>query len=337
VSGLELRSARFRAEREEGWTRLERLLARAEARGARELTDEELVAIPALYRAALSSLSTARAISLDQGVIAYLEALCARAYFFVYGTRASLPERLARFFRRDWPAAVRALWPETAVALAALALGALLAFTLVGQDPEWFYAAIPEQMAGDRTPETSTADLRKTLYGEDESGEEALGAFAAFLFTHNAQIAILAFALGFAFGVPSLLLLVFNGATLGAFVQLFVSRGLGMEVGGWLLIHGVTELFAVALAGAAGMSIGRALAYPGRRSRLEAAAAAGRRAGLVAAGCVVMLAVAGLLEGFGRQLITSDLARYAVAATTAVFWAAYFYKPPRLAPAKADG
>ena len=44
-------------------------------------------------------------------------------------------------------------------------------------------------------------------------------------------------------------------------------------------------------------------------------------------GVVVMLGVAGLLEGFARQLIKDDLVRYAVAATTLVVWAAYFYLP----------
>lgn len=327
---LELRSTRFRAERQEAWLRLERLLGRAERGGARELTDDELVSIPALYRSALSSLNTARAISLDQALIDYLEALCARAYVFVYGARARLGERVGRFFAHDWPAAVRALWPETLVAALAMLLGAALSYSLVSADPEWFYSVIPAEMAQGRTPAASTQELRATLYGqEDEEGRTGLGVFAAFLFTHNAQIAIGAFALGFAFGAPSVLLLVFNGAVLGAFVQLFVSRGLGGDVGGWLLIHGVTELWAVTLAGAAGMSIGRALAYPGRRTRLEAAADAGRRAGVVIAGVVVMLAVAGLLEGVGRQVVTSTPLRYAVAAATAVFWGAYFFRPGR--------
>jgi len=38
-----------------------------------------------------------------------------------------------------------------------------------------------------------------------------------------------------------------------------------------------------------------------------------------------MLMFAGLLEGFGRQLITNTLVRYAIAAATAVIWAVYFY------------
>jgi uncharacterized membrane protein SpoIIM required for sporulation len=42
-------------------------------------------------------------------------------------------------------------------------------------------------------------------------------------------------------------------------------------------------------------------------------------------GVVVMLLLAGLLEGFGRQLIADTGARYAVAATTAVLWGLYFY------------
>jgi uncharacterized membrane protein SpoIIM required for sporulation len=91
----------------------------------------------------------------------------------------------------------------------------------------------------------------------------------------------------------------------------------------------VTELWAVALAGGAGLSIGRALAYPGRRTRVQAAADAGRRAGTVVAGCVVMLAVAGLLEGVGRQIVTSDGLRYAIATATALFWGAYFFRPAR--------
>jgi uncharacterized membrane protein SpoIIM required for sporulation len=46
------------------------------------------------------------------------------------------------------------------------------------------------------------------------------------------------------------------------------------------------------------------------------------------AGVVVMLFVAGLLEGFGRQLITDDLARYAIAGASALAWGGYFYARP---------
>lgn len=323
-SGL-LKSQRFRQAREDDWRRLERLMDKAEKGSASKLTDAEILAVPVLYRSTLSALSVARETSLDQGLIDYLETLSARAYFFVYGSRATIQDRLVAFFRTDWPAAVRGLWRETLISAALMLLGALVAGWLVMHEPEWFYAFVPADLSGGRDPAASTETLRATLDGAD--GAQGLSAFAAYLFTHNAQVALLAFALGFALCLPTGLLILYNGATLGAFFALFASRGLGFELGGWLLIHGVTELFAVILAGAAGLRIGWAVAFPGQERRLDAAVAAGRTAGIAMGGVVVMLMFAGLLEGFGRQLIVDTGLRYAVAAATALIWGLYFYAP----------
>nr|WP_228763665.1 stage II sporulation protein M [Brevundimonas sp. SPF441] len=320
-----LKSQRFRQAREDDWRRLERLMDKAEKGSASKLTDEDILAVPVLYRSTLSALSVARETSLDQGLIEYLETLSARAYFFVYGSRATIQDRLVAFFRTDWPAAVRGLWRETLVAAALMLLGALVGAWLVMHEPEWFYAFVPADLSGGRDPAASTETLRATLDGAD--GAQGLSAFAAYLFTHNAQVALLAFALGFALCLPTGLLILYNGATLGAFFALFASRGLGFELGGWLLIHGVTELFAVILAGAAGLRIGWAVAFPGQRRRLDAAVEAGRTAGIAMGGVVVMLMFAGLLEGFGRQLIVDTGLRYAVAAATALIWGLYFYAP----------
>ncbi|MEO1473939.1 MAG: stage II sporulation protein M, partial [Pseudomonadota bacterium] len=101
-----LRSYRFREEREADWHKLDRIVTRAERSGVAALSDDDMTALPRLYRQAVSSLSVARSISLDQNVIGYLESLCTRAYFFVYGARTTLLERIATFFRSDWPAAV---------------------------------------------------------------------------------------------------------------------------------------------------------------------------------------------------------------------------------------
>jgi uncharacterized membrane protein SpoIIM required for sporulation len=334
---LRLKSYRFRAEREADWRRLEALLARAEGRGAAALSDEQLLAAPVLYRAALSSLSVARATSLDQGLIDYLESLCARAYFFVYGARSTLFQRLGRFFASDWPTAVRSLWRETLVSVGLTAVGAVAAFFLALQDPDWFAAFVPEGLAQGRGPGASTAALRATLFDTGQAHRHDLSVFATFLFTHNAGIAIFAFALGFALCVPTALLITYNGCMLGAFVALFVSHGLGVEAGGWLMIHGVSEIFAICLAGAAGFRIGSATAFPGERTRLEAASAAGRQAGVVMGGVVVMLFCAGALEGVGRQVIQSTAIRYAIAAATAGLWLAYFYLPRTQGPADGRG
>ena len=315
----------FRAAREAEWRRLEEIVVRAEKGSLRKLPDEELLALPVLYRGALSSLSVARETSLDLELVTYLEGLCARAYFFVYGVRSSPGGRLAAFFAHDWPAAVRAIGRETLASLLLTFIGALAGYLLVASDPAWFGAFVPEDLAGGRDFNASAESLRNTLY--HDQGASGLGFFATYLFTHNSQVAVLAFALGFAFGVPTVLLLIYNGTMLGAFLALFASHGLGFELGGWLIIHGSTEIFAIVLAGAAGLKIGWAVVFPGEAGRLDAAARAGRTAALVMGGVVVMLLAAGLLEGFGRQLITLDAARYLVGSILLLFWLAYFYVP----------
>ena len=327
MSELVLKSQRFRQEREADWKRLESLLALLEAGKRRALSADDVIALPVLYRATLSSLSVARSISLDRNLVDYLESLSTRAYFFVYGNRTTLGERLAGFFLRDWPQAVRTLWRETLVSAALTILGAIVALQVTLQKPAFFYVFVPRALAGGRGPRSSTAELAQTIF--DPQHGKALGFFASFLFTHNAQIAILAFALGFACCLPAAFLMFYNGLMLGAFVAIFYTHGLLVPFGGWTLIHGVTELFAVTLAGAAGIRIGWRLAFPGEKSRLTAAADAGRIGAIVMGGVLVMLGFAGLLEGFGRQLITNTGLRYGIGFATAVIWGAYFYYPRR--------
>jgi uncharacterized membrane protein SpoIIM required for sporulation len=182
---------------------------------------------------------------------------------------------------------------------------------------------VPAGLSEGRDPDASTEALRKVLF--ESPDPNSLTFFSSFLFTHNAEIALLSFALGFACCLPTVFLLVSNGFMVGALLAVYTQHGLGGELGGWLLIHGVTELFAITLAGAAGFRIGWTLAFPGSASRLDALALNGRVAATTMIGVVLMLAIAGLLEGFARQLITSTSVRYAVAAATAIGWATYYY------------
>jgi uncharacterized membrane protein SpoIIM required for sporulation len=333
---LELKSRRFRSERETDWKKLEALLDRYEKGRARSLSDDEIIAIPVLYRSALSSLSVARAISLDKSLVDYLESLCTRAYFCVYGTRTTAAERISQFFSVDWPETVRDLWRETVVAALLSAAGAVTAFLLTLKSPDWFNAFVSPTMALGRGPEASTKELAASLGGAPD-GTSGLSVFSTFLFTHNAQIAIFAFALGFAACLPTAFLLVANGFMLGAFFAVFAMHGLGLAFGGWALVHGVTELFAITLAGAGGFRIGWSLAFPGKRERVEALRIAGREAATIMVGVLIMLAVAGLIEGFLRQLVTSTLWRYVIAVSTGLLWGLYFYLPRKGFPLPSSG
>lgn len=324
MSEVPLKSFEFRRERQGSWLELERLVEKTVKSSLSALSATELSRLPLLYRAALSSLSVARAVSLDRNVVEYLEGLCARAHGCVYGVRRRLPDALGEFFFRRFPRTVRAHSKAVLFAAAIVLLGLAAGWWLCAADSERYYAFVNEGLAGGRDPSATTEFLRDGLYDGGGATTGTLAAFASELFAHNARIAILAFCLGLLAGFPTFLLLLTTGLMMGAFGWLYASRGLGVDLWGWLLPHGFTEIGAVVLCGAGGFVVAHALIFPGELSRLDHLARRGREAGVLVIGGVVMLLFAGLVEGIFRQAVTDVGTRYMVAAVTIAFWSSYF-------------
>lgn len=317
----EPRSVAFRRGREATWRQLEVLVEQVEKDGPAALDAADARSLPRLYRATASALSVARAIALDRNLLDYLESLTARAWLCVYGPKRRLGEA-ALHFARWWPAAVRRLGGPIALSTVALLVGAIAGFALTVSDVDLFYAFVGEGYAQGRDPTTPTAELRDGLYSDGDMSD-MLFTFASFLFGHNARIGIAAFGLGAVFGLPTLYLLLTNGLLLGAFAGLYHVRGLSLDLWGWLLPHGITELGAVVICGGAGIALARAVLFPGRATRWDALIDAGRTAAGVVIGAVVMFFIAGLIEGLFRQLVTDIVVRYSLAGATAVAWALY--------------
>lgn len=323
IESAALRSDRFRLEREGEWRRLEDIVKRMEGGGLKRIADDDLLALPTLYRTAASSLAVARETSLDAGTLAYLEGLVQRAWFQVYGPRQGFASWLRGFLLGGWSRAVREIWLDLCIALFVMVAGAVVGWLLVAQSEEWYYRLVPGGLADTRVPGASREELLATL-GTEESAA-GLSTFAAQLFSNNSAVCILAFALGFAFGIPSLMLLVHNMAMLGAVLWLFDGQGLLVEISAWLSVHGTTEIFGILLSGAAGLHIGRAMAFPGTRPVLDAAAEAGRRGAVVMVGVVIMMIVAAFLEAFPRQLVEGSANRFMIGGAMLLFWLSYFF------------
>ncbi|GLS20465.1 membrane protein [Labrys miyagiensis] len=320
-----LRSAEFRRGREESWRELDDLVQRVEKRGIRSVSADELQKMPLLYRSALSSLSVARSIALDRNLLRYLEGLTLRAYLVVYGPRTSLFAGLGQFFTRGFPAAVRKVGWHILISFAALVIGIVAGYLIVASDEEWFNAIVPDDLSDGRGPTVTAEELRRTeLFAPWPGFKDAFIVFANYLFRHNSIVAILSFGLGFMAGVPTLLLMVYQGLILGAFIAIHAKRGVFVDFIGWLSIHGVTELGAFVLCGAAGLLVAEKILFPGRYTRLESLAIHGKQAAIIVGGSVAMLFIAGIIEGGFRQLVGVTSWRFAFAGVTAVLWFLYF-------------
>ncbi len=332
---LTLPSAEFRKGREAAWRDLDALIARVEAKGISALSAEELQRLPTLYRTAISSLSVARTIALDRNLILFLEALALRAYFIVYGPRVGVGESLWTFLRCGFPAVVRANLGAIAFAFCAILVGTIVGFLLAESSEEWVSLLTPEGLSGGRGPASTAAELHDSeIFAPWPGFVASFVVFANVLFQHNTALAILCFALGVAGGAPTLVLLVYQGLVFGAFAALHYNRGLLVDFLGWVSIHGVTEFGALTLCGAGGLAIATTILLPGQYSRLENLSRRGREAAGLAGGAVLMLFVAGLIEGGLRQLIANTPGRFAIAVLTAALWFLYFARAGREA---ADG
>jgi len=316
-------SVAFRRARESTWRELEQLVARAENSSLRRLGSRDVARLPLLYRSTVASLAASRNMCLDRNVVDYLENLTARAHVAMTTSKPNIKGAIRAFFGEQFPVQVRALSGHLLAATLLLCAGAAVAFVLTLDDPERFYNFVPEAYSQGRGPEASSADLQQILYDEGTAADQ-LASFSSFLLSNNARIGMLCFALGFAFGVPVLYLLFTNGMIIGAFGALYHQRGMSGEFWAWMLPHGVTEILAVLLCGAAGLAMAQAIIFPGRSTRMTNLARVGKQAGTVVLGAVFMFFLAALIEGFFRQLVHDVVIRYTVVFATATLWLAYF-------------
>ena len=320
----QLRSARFRAEREDDWRKLERLIRRVERQSLRALDFNETRELARLYRQALNSLSLARDISLDRNLLEYLEVLSARAYLAVYAAPDTLSGLLYRLFVIGIPNAVRRSGIALLLAFLAMALGAVAGYLLFMDDPGWYRVLVPQSLGDVRGPNASVRELRDVIYDSQQPAMERLASFASFLFSHNTRIAILVFSLGVLACAPAFGLTFYNGLLLGAFFGLHVDRGLGYDIFAWLSIHGVTELSAIIVACAGGVHLGLGVLFPGELRRRDALRHRGRDAVKLAILAAVMLVVAAILEGFFRQTVQGPEARIMIGWGVGFLWVLYF-------------
>jgi uncharacterized membrane protein SpoIIM required for sporulation len=324
-----MRERSFVVRRQEGWERLEALLALADRRGLRAFDAEQLTELGRLYRATTSDLATARSREYSPNVLGYVNRLTARAHSYVYaGNDRGGWDRLATFFARTFPREVRASWRTIAVCTALFLVATVVSYWLVTQRPLNVFALLPSG---------EIPQIRKSLHDSNFAFDASVApAMSSYIITNNIRVAAVAFAGGMTGGIVTLWAILNNGLMLGGLGALFAQKGFGLDFWATIAPHGVIELSAIQLAGSAGLLLAGAIVAPGRLRRIDALKRNARRAGTLVCGVAAMLVVAGIIEGFVSPLRTSIPFRLGVGALTAVLLAAYLGFAGRAAPEKSS-
>jgi uncharacterized membrane protein SpoIIM required for sporulation len=309
-------SNRFINERKGAWQRLEDLLTLLDRMSLRRLHREEVRELGRIYRRTSSDLAIARAESRDPRLVNYLNSLVIRAHGRIY--RAGALEgghRMRRFFARDFPQTFRRTWRYTAASFLVF-----MAFFLAGFLGTWRDAEFSD-LAG-LSPEwrAENTDARVRWW---ESLNEANQVGGAAIMTNNIRVMFYAFALGALFGLGTLYIMALNGASIGAVLALTYRAGYGHDLVAFMAGHGVIEMTCIFIAGGAGLLIGGALLIPGDLSRFDSLRLRGRESIQLIVGCIPLLVLAGIIEGFISPAPISRAFKFGVAAATGV--ALYMY------------
>ncbi|WP_069386775.1 stage II sporulation protein M [Cellulosimicrobium cellulans] len=261
------------------WDRLDALTRRRTLDGAEA---DELVR---LYQAVATHLSTVRSVAPDPVLITRLSDLLGRARTRIAGAHEPAWRDVVRFLAVTLPAALyRIRW---------WSVGVTTAFLVVAVVAGVWVATTPEGLAAMGPPSTREEYVENAFASYYDPGLD----FAAVVWTNNAWIAAQCIGLGITGLFPAYVLFS-NAVNVGATGGMMAAYG---ELDVFLTLiapHGLLELMAIFVAGAAGLRIFWAWVDPGPLPRGRSLAQEGRALVTVAIGLALALGVSGVIEGF---------------------------------------
>ena len=257
----------------------------------------------ALYRAVCGDLMRARQTGAATDVVAYLDALTARAHNALYGARSYALRDATRALLRGFPRAFRRNWPFMLLSGLLFAVPFLIGWQGALRSPGFASSVLPLKTLEELSQ--SYADG----FANGRAGQMD-AAMSGFYVNHNVGIAFRCFATGILFGVGSAFYTLYNGLFVGTIFGFVQHAGHGHNLLSFVCGHSPFELTALVIAGGAGLRMGAALIVTQGRTRLGSLRHHASELSLLVAGAAAMLCIAALIEAFWSPSSIPDPVKY---------------------------
>lgn len=284
-----MNAEQFYRSRQADWQQLTALLDKSQQMN--RLSSDEVQQLGSLYRSATSDLALAQREFSQHQVTTFLNQLVARGHATIYQGEPLAVRRLKHYLLVGFPRTFRESLPFFMTAALLVIIPALIAGFLTNWEPDASTWLLP----------ANVQELRSLIEDQElwtNIPIEERPYTSAFIMSNNIQVSFMAFGGGITAGLFSLYILIFNGLSLGGITGLTAHYGVGFELWTFVIGHGVIELSAIFIAGGSGLMLGWAIIQPGLLKRGDALMLAARKAVRLVIGCVPILIVAGLIEGF---------------------------------------
>jgi uncharacterized membrane protein SpoIIM required for sporulation len=301
--------------REPHWRQLDELVERTTRSGYKSLTRQELQDMGLLYRQIATDLAALREHPGSKHYASYLNQLLARAHHTIYSAERQSPRAMFRFWLTTFPAAFRRNLAHVLVAAALFGGAGLLGAALTYREPDFKTSILGPAMV-------ETIE-RRQMWTHSIVAIKPIASSA--IMTNNLTVALMTFAMGITAGIGTAYMLFFNGLLLGVIGMACASAGMSLQLWSFVAPHGVLELPAIVIAGGAGLRLAHGLLFPGLLPRRESVGRAGSEAVKLVLGCVPILVVAGVIEGFVSPTDLSVTMKLLMAGALSVLLVTYLF------------
>lgn len=284
----DLRASTWIAQRADDWRDLESNLADVEDTGRIEAH----TALRAVHRypEVARDLALARRLSPDGGLARRLERIYARLHRSLYRPATNLRADLTVLFRREIPDIAHELRHRIVVVAAGFAVAMAAGWWMIDTHPGLVgLFASPEMIEDVQGGELWTDGLLNVMPSS---------VLSAGILTNNILVSLTVFCLGAVYGLGTIYIIGMNGLLIGGAFAFTARHDLAGGLAEFVVAHGFVELSVIAIAGAAGFSLGEAIARPGHRTRTAAFRRAASRGAKLMLVCCLFLVGAGLVEGY---------------------------------------
>ena len=257
-----------------------------------------------LFVQVTDDLSFARTFYPNRSVRVYLNGLGQKIFFNIYKGKKSRWSRFVAFWTEDLPFLLYEARKDLLLAFLIFALAMAIGMLSSAADPDF-----PRMIMGDRYIDMTEENIQS---GDPMAVYKERGELNMFLgiTLNNILVALQTFVLGIFYAIGTIGSLLYNGIMLGAFQYFFIEKGLFRESFLAVWLHGAFEISSIVIAGAAGLTMGKGLVFPGTLSRLRSFQLAARRGMSIMVGTIPLFIAAGFTESYlTRNTDAPDLLR----------------------------
>ncbi|WP_432403046.1 stage II sporulation protein M [Wukongibacter sp. M2B1] len=297
------------------WEELKQLTDILDQKGISTLKPKELRSFLYLFRTTSHHLAYSRTHFQESDIVPYLNSLIGRAHNHIYAVKRGNLSGIFKYFRVEFPKHVKIYHKYILSAFLIFMIGFFLSLVLVTMNSENASYFLPQTMI-----ENIDWDM-----SSNEAWDYPL--MSSIIMVNNISVSFKAFVFGVTLGIGTIYVLFYNGAILGALTGLVYIFGNPVHYWSLILPHGIIELTAIFISGGAGLIVARSILIPREYLRKHSIIKGAKEAVSLVFGIILMLIIAGVIEGFFTPLDISPNGKLMFALATAVGLSLYFSIP----------